>query len=136
MLKFLKNIFSTIIGILLSFFVIIIIFIGVLSVSSEYQKKEKKIDKAFQLKLEALSLEEVIALKLELAVKAAGNYMFGYQIWRSLGNIAKDATLKWALSVTRTKLEAVRLLGLDKADFVRLLREYGSETFFTDEKEA
>tara|TARA_Y100000590_G_scaffold400266_1_gene484206 strand:+ start:1149 stop:1514 length:366 start_codon:yes stop_codon:yes gene_type:complete len=99
-------------------------------------EKERKIDKAFQLKLEALSLEEVIALKLELAVKAAGNYMFGYQIWRSLGNIAKDATLKWALSVTRTKLEAVRLLGLDKADFVRLLREYGSETFFTDEKEA
>ena len=51
MLKFLKNIFSTVIGILLSFFVIIIIFIGVLSVSSEYQKKEKKIDKNTILKI-------------------------------------------------------------------------------------
>jgi len=97
-------------------------------------EKENKIDKAFQLKLEALSLEEVIALKLELAVKAAGNYMFGYQIWRNLGNVAKDATLKWALSVTRTKLEAVRLLGMDKHDFVRMLREYGTETFFQEEK--
>jgi protease-4 len=52
MLKFLKNIFSTVIGILLSFFVIIIIFIGVLSVSSEYQKKEKKIDKNTILKID------------------------------------------------------------------------------------
>jgi len=52
MLKFLKNVFSTVIGILLSFFVIIIIFIGVLSVSSEYQKKEKKIDKNTILKID------------------------------------------------------------------------------------
>ena len=52
MLKFLKNIFSTVIGILLSFFVIIIIFIGVLSISSEYQKKEKKIDKNTILKID------------------------------------------------------------------------------------
>ena len=52
MLKFLKNIFSTVIGILLSFFVIITIFIGVLSVSSEYQKKEKKIDKNTILKID------------------------------------------------------------------------------------
>jgi hypothetical protein len=42
MLKFLKNIFSTLIGILLSFVVIVVTLIGVLSVSSEYQKKEKK----------------------------------------------------------------------------------------------
>ena len=52
MLKFLKNIFSTVIGILLSFFVIIIIFIGVLSASSEYQNKEKKIDKNTILKID------------------------------------------------------------------------------------
>ena len=36
----------------MSFFVIIIIFIGVLSVSSEYQKKEKKIDKNTILKID------------------------------------------------------------------------------------
>ncbi|MBL6873991.1 MAG: signal peptide peptidase SppA [Flavobacteriales bacterium] len=52
MLKFLKNIFSTLIGILLSFVVIVVILIGVLSVSSEYQKKEKKIDKNTILKID------------------------------------------------------------------------------------
>ena len=52
MLKFLKNIFSTIIGILLSFVVIVVTLIGVLSVSSEYQKKEKKIDKNTILKID------------------------------------------------------------------------------------
>ena len=52
MLKFLKNIFSTLIGILLSFVVIIVTLIGVLSVSSEYQKKEKKIDKNTILKID------------------------------------------------------------------------------------
>jgi len=52
MLKFFKNIISTLIGILLSFVVIVAIFIGVLSVSSEYQKKEKKIDKNTILKID------------------------------------------------------------------------------------
>ena len=52
MLKFLKNIFSTLIGILLSFVVIVVILIGVLSASSEYQKKEKKIDKNTILKID------------------------------------------------------------------------------------
>jgi protease-4 len=52
MLKFLKNIFSTLIGILLSFAVIVVTLIGVLSVSSEYQKKEKKIDKNTILKID------------------------------------------------------------------------------------
>ena len=52
MLKFLKNIFSTLIGILLSFIVIVVTLIGVLSVSSEYQKKEKKIDKNTILKID------------------------------------------------------------------------------------
>jgi protease-4 len=52
MLQFLKNIFSTLIGILLSFTVIVVTLIGVLSVSSEYQKKEKKIDKNTILKID------------------------------------------------------------------------------------
>tara|TARA_E500000331_G_scaffold49296_1_gene42358 strand:- start:49 stop:1803 length:1755 start_codon:yes stop_codon:yes gene_type:complete len=52
MLKFLKNIFSTLIGILLSFVVIVVTLIGVLSASSEYQKKEKKIDKNTILKID------------------------------------------------------------------------------------
>lgn len=52
MLKFFKNIFSTLIGILLSFVVIVVTLIGVLSVSSEYQKKEKKIDKNTILKID------------------------------------------------------------------------------------
>ena len=52
MLKFLKNIFSTLVGILLSFVVIIVTLIGVLSASSEYQKKEKKIDKNTILKID------------------------------------------------------------------------------------
>ena len=52
MLKFLKNIFSTLIGILLSFVVIVVTLVGVLSVSSQYQKKEKKIDKNTILKID------------------------------------------------------------------------------------
>jgi protease-4 len=55
MLKFLKNIFSTLIGILLSFVVIVVTLIGVLSASSEYQKKEKKIDKNTILKIDLSS---------------------------------------------------------------------------------
>ena len=55
MLKFIKNIFSTLIGILLSFFVIFLIIIGIVSLSSQSQSSTKKLDKKHFLKIDLSS---------------------------------------------------------------------------------
>ena len=58
MLNFLKNIFSTVLGILLSFLVIVLIIIGVASISSQKNKSIKQLDKKHFLKID---LSNVVA---------------------------------------------------------------------------
>ena len=58
MLNFLKNTFSTVLGILLSFLVIFLIIIGVASISSQKNKSIKQLDKKHFLKID---LSNVVA---------------------------------------------------------------------------
>jgi hypothetical protein len=85
--------------------------------------------------LNNLSLEEVIALKLELATKNISNRMYGIPIWNSLLNIVQDAVLKYALSATRTQAEAMRMLGLKESDLHVLKKKYKPEDYFIDEED-
>ena len=55
MLKFIKNIFATLIGILLSFFVIVLIIIGIASLSNQSQNSTKQLDKKHFLKIDLSS---------------------------------------------------------------------------------
>ena len=87
-------------------------------------KKENRSDDAFEVKLNNLSLEEVIALKLELASNSTGKALYGLPLWHSLPDIVQEAMLKYALSATRTKGEAMRLLGLVPKDFKRLEKKF------------
>ncbi len=93
-------------------------------------KKENKTDDRFEVMLNNLSLEDVIALKLELSAKSAGGYLYGMPIWRSLKYIVEDSILKFALSCTRTKKEVSRFLGLRTREYKKLQKIYKTETFF------
>ena len=50
-------------------------------------KKEKKINKEFESIISNLSLEDIIALKLELSTKPVGNRLYGLPIWDNLVKI-------------------------------------------------
>ena len=95
-------------------------------------KKENRSDDVFEVKLSNLSLEEVIALKLELASNSAGKALYGLPLWHSLPDIVQDAMLKYALSATRTKGEAMRLLGLVPKDFKRLEKNFNTKEYLED----
>jgi len=99
---------------------------------SKKLKKESKSNDEFEVMLNNLSLEEIIALKLELAAKAAGGYLYGMPIWRSLRYIVESAVLKFALSTTRTRLEAARFLGLRKREYNKINQVYKTESYFED----
>ena len=87
-------------------------------------KSKGKIDKNFLSKMDNVSLEDLITIKLELAVKAAGGYLYGLQILRSVDNLVKEAIYNFALSSTRSKVEASRLLGLDIKTFDKRLNKF------------
>ncbi len=87
-------------------------------------KEQGKIDKNFLSTIDNLSLEELIMVKLELSIKAAGGYLYGLQILRNLDNLVKESVYRFALSVTRSRLEASRLLGTDIKTFDKRLNKF------------
>jgi len=94
-------------------------------------KAEGKTNTDFEVMLASLTLEEIIALKLELAAEAVNGKLYGFNIWKEIPNIAKDAVLKYAYSATRTKNEAAALLGINKSEFRKLLKKFNITNWFT-----
>ena len=93
-------------------------------------KSEAKITTDFEIMLSSLTLEEIIALRLELAANAVNGKLYGFNIWREIPNIAKDAVLKYAHSACRTKNESAALLGINRNDFRKLLKKYNVGNWF------
>jgi hypothetical protein len=92
--------------------------------------KERKTNLEFEIVLNSLTLEDIIALKLELSMKSAGAPIYGIPLWRSARDICKDAMMKLSLSATRTKREAANFLGLTIFEFQNELKKRNSIAFF------
>lgn len=102
---------------------------------SKKLKREGKISEEFQVMMNGLLLEEVIALKLELAAKAAGGALYGLPLWYSIKDIVKDAIFKYAYSATRSKMEASRFLGLTMREFSEYNKLYKIDSYFEEDKD-
>ena len=93
-------------------------------------KKEKKLSVETLNNINHLSLEDLIAVKLELSTRYTCGKYYGMPIWKVTRHTVVDALLKTGLSIARTKKEAARFLGLDYIDFNRYIKKYQTETFF------
>lgn len=97
-------------------------------------RKERKSNDEFEMMMTNLSLEEIIALKLELSSRSFSKRMYGVPLWSSLINIVQDAVFKYALSATRTQAEAMRMLGLKESNMHDLKKKFNPEDYFIDEE--
>lgn len=93
-------------------------------------KTEGKITPEFEVMLNNLTLEEIIALKLELSAKIIKNTFIGIPIWYSLGHVARDAVLKYSFAISQTKSEAAYILGLAPLPFKKALYRYRTHEYF------
>mgnify|MGYP003641894195 FL=1 len=100
-------------------------------------KKENKISEEFEIMLNNLTLEEIIAIKLETASKPFGGKSYGLPIWRSMREITQHAVLKFAVSACRTNREAASFLGISAKELRDLTKKYNIKNFFeeTDKKD-
>ena len=98
-------------------------------------KVNGKIDEKFEIMLSSLTLEEIIALRLELAAKVVNYKLYGTNIWNSLPSIVQEAVLKYAYSAARTKGEMASFLGINKTSLKRLLKKYDITNYFMKETE-
>ena len=87
-------------------------------------KREKKITDDFEVMLFSLTLEELIALKLELAASHINNKLYNFPVYRSMKYIVKEACLHFALSSTRTFDDAASFLGMRPGDLRKEIQKY------------
>lgn len=93
-------------------------------------RKEGKINEQFEVFISSLTLEEVIALKLEVSTKTLGSPLYGLPLISSLTNIVQDSVLKFAISTTRTSSEAARILGIDQRNLYPLVKKFHIYDYF------
>jgi len=86
-------------------------------------KKQGKISESFENQLSALTLEEIIALKLEVASKTVKGKFYGFPLYHALPNITKEAVFRWSVSICDTKTNASRLLGISLNRFNQLYKK-------------
>jgi hypothetical protein len=96
--------------------------------------KEEKINNIVLNYINNLSLEDLIAIKLELSTRMLNGKYFGIPILRSIKYISHEAVIKAAVSICRSKVEAATFLGLDYTDFRKLVKKYNVESFFEKER--
>ena len=95
-------------------------------------RNQGKLPEEAEIFISNLSLEDLIALKLEIASKPTGGKLFGIPIWKSVPYIVRDALLKTAISVCKNKKEAASMLGKDIDALDKLLKRYKTIDFFED----
>lgn len=82
-----------------------------------------------------LTLEDLIAIKIELASLHLKNRLYGLDIWHNACYIIREALLKFAISTTQSKKDAARFLGLTYLDFKNQYDKYDVDSFFSEEEE-
>lgn len=80
--------------------------------------------------INSLSLEDLIALKLELSSRLINNRLYGFDLWRNTNKVVKEALLKYAIATTKSKKDASRFLGIDYRRFNNLLKEYQINKYY------
>ena len=87
-------------------------------------RKQKKIDFEFETKLNQLSLEEIISLKLNLIYDSVGDKVYGFHIFKNLDHLIKESIIKFTLSYCQSYESARKHLGLDIDKWSKLLKKY------------
>jgi hypothetical protein len=96
-------------------------------------KDQNKINDNILTHINNMSIEDLLAVKLELASTHMNNRLYGFDIWKQSNNIVKEALLKFAISTTKSKKDAARFLGLTYVEFKRVASKYNVDNFFTDD---
>ena len=97
--------------------------------------RERKIDNKFVEQVSGLSLEDLIAVKLEQSNRLIAGKLYALPIFFSIPRIAKDACIKYALSCTRTFREAAAFLGVGEETVSSWRKSHNIDLYFGDKDE-
>ena len=92
-------------------------------------KYTNKITKEFEITLANLSLEEIIALKLEISARMLKG-KFYLPLHGALIPMVKQAAVYFARSVTKSKTAAAKILGVSRKTYITHYQKFEAEDYF------
>ena len=96
-------------------------------------KDQNKLNDQLLVCINNLTLENLIAVKLEMASNEINNRLYGFDIWRRSAHIVRDALLKYSLSVAKSKKDAARFLGITYGEYMKHLKDYKTRDYFEND---
>jgi len=90
-------------------------------------KKEGRINQDFLDKTSEMTLEELIAVKLELSAKMVSGKLYNFPIWYSLPFIVRESLLNFVDRNCKTKADMANTLGLPYEQFIQMYKKYKIE---------
>lgn len=97
---------------------------------SKKLKQEGKSSDEFEFYIGRLSLEELIALKLEVTARILGGKLYGFNLLSAMPKIAKDAAILYAISVANTTEDAATMLNMNTVSYFAMIDKYKSNKYF------
>lgn len=71
-----------------------------------------------------LTLEDLIAIKIELSANHLKNRLYGLDIWKKIDYITKEALMRVAVSCTKSNSEGARFLGMTLSSYKDNLQKF------------
>lgn len=96
-------------------------------------RDKNKSNKNIENIISNMSLEDLIAIKLEMTVRSVPNPLYGFNIWHRLDKIVKEAVLRYAITSTRSNYDAASFLGITRTQLSQLITAYAAESWIHDE---
>ena len=87
-------------------------------------KNDNRINENFLNIVSDLTLEELIAIKIEMASRLFRGKLYGIPIWITMPRIVKEAMLHVAINSCKTKTDMCSFLGLTLDQFNDILKDY------------
>tara|TARA_B100001123_G_C14903951_1_gene865008 strand:+ start:346 stop:699 length:354 start_codon:yes stop_codon:yes gene_type:complete len=91
---------------------------------SQNLRSQGKSNEAFEVMLSALTLEEIIGLKLECASRLTNGKLYGFNLWSKGVALIKEALFNSVISIANTNKEATRILGVTDDTLKTLKKKY------------
>lgn len=88
-------------------------------------KSLNKIDDQFVFYIESLSLEDIIAIKLETFMKSVNYKFFNFPLLKTSQTIVSEALMNVVFGLASNHAEASRMLGINMKQYQRYLSKFG-----------
>ena len=82
--------------------------------------------------IDSLTLEDLIAVKLELSARHINNKLYAFNLLSNTNRLVKEAIIKFGISATKSKTDAARFLGIDYEGLRKLVNEYDLQDYFDE----